>query len=42
MTIGYAPDGHYPTEVGERWNYATEKPPSEQVKAAAYEAAAAR
>lgn len=41
LTQGYAPDGNYPASVGERWNYATEKLPEEQVKAA-YEAAATR
>lgn len=41
LTQGYAPDGNYPASVGERWNYATEKLPEEQVKAA-YAAAAAR
>lgn len=38
---GFAPDGNYPAEVNERWNYATEKLSPEQIKAA-YEAAEAR
>jgi carboxypeptidase C (cathepsin A) len=32
--VGYAPGGTYPTPVGERWDYATEKLSPEQVQAA--------
>ena len=34
LTQGFAPNGTYPTTVGERWDYATEKLSPEQIKAA--------
>jgi carboxypeptidase C (cathepsin A) len=34
LTLGFAPTGTYPEGVGERWNYATKTPTSEELKAA--------